>query len=81
MEPYWLNKRGEAQAGPLIAWWKALFGGSGDSAAEEGVSIDVVSQRYTKVYHQDMQALGVLEDYFIPTADRVAKAIYRTLEP
>ena len=29
------------------------------SAAEEKVSIDVISKRYTKAYHEDMAALGV----------------------
>lgn len=30
------------------------------SAAEEGVDISVISQRYTKAYHEDLGALGVL---------------------
>jgi len=29
------------------------------SAAEEGVDIDTIAQRYTKAYHEDMAALGV----------------------
>ncbi|MEN1729418.1 MAG: cysteine--tRNA ligase [Pseudomonadota bacterium] len=29
------------------------------SAADEGVGIDVISQRYTDAYHEDMDALGV----------------------
>ena len=29
------------------------------AALEEGVAIDVITQRYTEIYHQDMQALSV----------------------
>ena len=38
------------------------------SAAEEGVSIDVISARYTEAYHQDMDALGVLPPDVEPRA-------------
>ena len=46
------------------------------AAAEEGVSIDVVSERYTKVYHQDMRSLGVLPRVVEPRAtDHIAQMI------
>ena len=31
------------------------------SAQDEGVGIDVISNRYTEAYHQDLEALGVLD--------------------
>ncbi|HHQ13475.1 MAG TPA: cysteine--tRNA ligase, partial [Chromatiales bacterium] len=38
------------------------------AAAEQGVSIDVIAARYAQVYHEDMQALGVLPPDVEPRA-------------
>ena len=39
-----------------------------DQAAAEGVGIDVISARYTEIYHQDMASLGVLPPTVEPRA-------------
>lgn len=36
------------------------------AAADESVTIDVISSRYTKIYHQDMHELAVLDPTFEP---------------
>ncbi|AKS41482.1 cysteine--tRNA ligase [Wenzhouxiangella marina] len=38
------------------------------SAADQGVSIDVISKRYTEAYHEDMDALGVQRPTVEPRA-------------
>ncbi|MFU8831888.1 MAG: cysteine--tRNA ligase [Wenzhouxiangella sp.] len=46
------------------------------SAAEAGVSIDVISERYTAAYHKDMAALGVGKPTVEPRAtDHIAEII------
>ncbi|MCG8507125.1 MAG: cysteine--tRNA ligase [Sphingomonadales bacterium] len=39
-----------------------------DQATAEGVGIDVISARYTEIYHQDMASLGVLPPTIEPRA-------------
>ena len=36
------------------------------AAAEENVSIEIISSKFTKIYHQDMHELGVLQPTFEP---------------
>jgi cysteinyl-tRNA synthetase len=38
------------------------------AAAEQGVEIEVITDRFTEIYHQDMQALGVLPPVIEPRA-------------
>ena len=46
------------------------------AAAEEGVSIEVISTRYTDAYHKDMSALGVGQPSIEPRAtDHMAEMI------
>ena len=46
------------------------------AAAEQNVSIDVISKRYTDVYHKDMAALGVGTPTIEPRAtDHIAQMI------
>ncbi len=44
-------------------------------AAQEGVSIDVITARYLDAYHADMSALGALKPTFEPRATRTMDAI------
>src|SRR6201984_722965 len=44
-------------------------------AAEEGVPIDVVTERYLQVYNADMATLGALQPTFQPRATRTMDAI------
>jgi cysteinyl-tRNA synthetase len=44
-------------------------------AAEEGVSIDVITDRYLAAYHADMGALGALRPTFEPRATQTMDAI------
>jgi cysteinyl-tRNA synthetase len=44
-------------------------------AAEEGVSIDVITDRYLDAYHADMSELGALKPTFEPRATRTMDAI------
>jgi len=46
------------------------------AAAEQGVDIDVIAQRYTDAYHKDMDALGVQRPTIEPRAtDHIAEII------
>jgi cysteinyl-tRNA synthetase len=40
------------------------------AAAEQGVGIEVITDRFTEIYHQDMQALGVLPPVIEPRASQ-----------
>lgn len=47
------------------------------AAAEQGVSIDVISKRYTEIYHKDMAALGVGSPTIEPRAtDHIPQMIH-----
>jgi cysteinyl-tRNA synthetase len=49
-------------------------------AAQEGVSIDVITARYLDAYHADMSALGALKPSFEPRATRTMDAIIAMIE-
>jgi len=50
------------------------------SAADQGVPIEVISQRYTRAYHEDMDALGVQRPTVEPRATDHIDAIIRMIE-
>lgn len=50
------------------------------SAADQGVPINVVSQRYTRAYHEDMDALGVQRPTVEPRATDHIDAIISMIE-
>ncbi|WBQ13016.1 cysteine--tRNA ligase [Hyphomonadaceae bacterium BL14] len=49
-------------------------------AAEEGVDISAITQRYTKIYHEDAAALNVLPKTFEPTATGAMPEIIAFIE-
>jgi len=49
------------------------------SAAEQGVPINVISERYTEAYHQDMDALGVERPTIEPRATEHIEDIVRMI--
>jgi cysteinyl-tRNA synthetase len=49
-------------------------------AADEGVSIDVITARYLDAYHADMSELGVLKPTFEPRATGTMEAIIAMIE-
>ena len=50
------------------------------AAAAEGVSIDVIAERYTQAYHEDMAALGVLAPDIEPRATEHVAGIVAMIE-
>jgi len=50
------------------------------SAADQGVPIEAISQRYTRAYHEDMDALGVQRPTVEPRATDHIDAIIRMIE-
>ncbi len=50
------------------------------AAAEQGVEIEVITNRFTEIYHQDMQALGVLPPVIEPRATQHIAQMITMLE-
>ncbi len=50
------------------------------SANDEGVDIDVISKRYTDIFHQNVKELGALEPTIVPRATEHLPAMIRMME-
>ncbi|MFC4725571.1 cysteine--tRNA ligase [Glycocaulis abyssi] len=50
------------------------------AAASEGVDISVITERFTKIYHSDSDALGIMRPTFEPTATGHMAEIIETID-